>query len=148
MINPIQGEKGFAMITALAFIAILAVIATVSIWIAGSEKKVSFSSETHQGSFYAADAGGEAGINWLRTQPNPPDFIGTTKDVYNQATYTDLDDNQQYKFDMTYVRKKPRPGWSIEYKDFDYLVLSDGSSTNNSQSQLELTLSRLFKEGY
>ena len=136
------------MVSAIAFIAILAVIATASIWIAGSEKKVSFSGETHQNSFYAADAGGEAGINWIRTQANPPGFIGTTKDVYNQASYTSLDNDQEYRFDMTYVRKRPRPGWSTEYKDFDYRLLSDGSSVNNNQSQLELNLSRLFKEGY
>jgi Tfp pilus assembly protein PilX len=148
MIIPRQEEKGFAMISALAFIAILAVIATVSIWVAGSEKKVSFSGETQQNSFYAADAGGEASINWIRTQTTPPGFIGTTKDVYQQSTYSDLDDDQQYRFDMTYIRKRPRPGWSIEYKDFDYRVITDGASVNNSQSQLELNLSRLFKEGY
>ena len=148
MIIQRQGEKGFAMVSALAFIAILAVIATVSIWIAGSEKKVSFSGETQQSSFYAADAGGEASINWIRTRSNPPGFIGTTMDVYQQTTYSDLDDNQQYRFEMTYVRKRPRPGWSIEYKDFDYQVHSDGSSVNNSQSEVELNLSRLFKEGY
>ena len=148
MRNPLQGQKGFAMVSALAFIAILAVIATISIWVAGSEKKVSFSGETHQGSFYAADAGGEAGINWIRTRSTPPNFIGTTKDVFNGSSYEALDDDQQYRFDMTYVQKRPRPGWSLEYKDFDYRVLSDGSSVNNSQSQLELNLSRLFKEGY
>jgi Tfp pilus assembly protein PilX len=148
MNNLILGEKGFAMVSAIAFIAILATIATISIWVAGIEKRVSFSSETHQGSFYAADAGGEAGINWIRTQPTPPNFIGMTKDVYNQASYANLDDDQQYRFNMTYVQKRPRPGWSTEYKDFDYRVLSDGSSVNDNQSQLELNLSRLFKEGY
>ncbi len=148
MKNLTGSERGFALISALAFLAILAAIATVSIWVAGSEKKVTFNEQTHQSAFFAADAGGEAGINWIRTQSAPPGILGAGNVVYNQPGYTTLDENQQYNFSMTYLRKRPRPGWSIEYKDFDYELLSNGTSVQNSWSQLELMLSRLFKEGY
>ncbi|NIM20004.1 MAG: hypothetical protein GTO51_07105 [Candidatus Latescibacteria bacterium] len=143
-----NSNKGFALVSALVFITILAVIATVSIWIASSEKRVTFNEQIHQSAFYAADAGGEAGINWVRIQNSPPSIIAPGNVVYDQINYTALDSKQDYKFNATFLQKRLRPGWSTEYKDFDYLIISDGSSVRDTRSQLELSLSRLFKEGY
>jgi Tfp pilus assembly protein PilX len=144
----VRNERGFALVVALAFIAVLAVIASVSVWVAGSEKKVTFNEQVHQMSFYAADAGGEAAINWLRIQSSPPGIIDAQNTVRHQDTYAPLSSKQEYKFDVRFLRKRNRPGWSVEYKDFDYLVISDGASVRQSQSQVELSVARLFKEGY
>jgi hypothetical protein len=41
-----------------------------------------------------------------------------------------------------------RPGWSREYLDFDYTIDSDGASTQQSETVIQVQASRLFRQGY
>jgi hypothetical protein len=144
----LANNKGIALVSAIALIGILAVIAAVSIWTAASDKKVTFNEDISKRAFYAADAGGEAGINWVRIQSAPPPIIAAGNVVHSPAGYTTLGSDQDYRFNASYIGKRPRPGWSIEYKDFDYQLGADGRSVRESEERIELLVSRLFREGY
>lgn len=144
----ISNEKGMAMVVALSVIMGLALLGVIVIAVATSEKRTAFNDYTHTRSFYAADAGGEMAINWLRIQDNPPNLLDAQKRVFVPAGYDSLADEELYKYGITFIRKRVRPGWSLEYKDFEYRIEAQGASVAESQSEIELQTRRLFKEGY
>lgn len=140
------------MVVALLFILGLTVTAAIIVRIAGGEKHVAFNDYTHTRSFYSGDAGGEEGINWIRTRRAPP-APDAQNQVRNQGSYTDLvvsgsTEENKYKNSIVSTGRHYRPGWSREYVDFDYTITSDGASTQQSSTVIEVQASRLFRQGY
>jgi hypothetical protein len=144
----LSNDKGIAMVTALAFITCLALLAAIIIAVAISEKWTSSNEYAHDRSFYSADAASEAGINWLRAQNSPPGILDGQNHVYVPNGYSQLSSDHLYQFQITYVRKMTRPGWGPEYKDFEYGIKAVGSSSQQSGSEIAVQARRLFKEGY
>ena len=146
--NPTANREGFAMVTTLLVVLILSVLAVGVAWIAGSEKKTTFSEGVHMRSVFAADAGGEAAINFIRMSDVPPaitDFTNNT--VQNQGT-TALEGSQSYGYSARFLQRRPKPGWGMDYLDYDYRITSRGTASRLGQSGVELVVSRLYKEGY
>jgi hypothetical protein len=151
MKSTLSNESGFAMVVALSFVLGLGLLAVIVMVVSSTEKNTAFNDYTYTRSFYAADAGGEAAINWLRIQGSPPGMLDPEKHVHLPTGYDNLNqykDDHKFKFDITYVRKRLRPGWSVEYKDFEYAIESDGASVADAESEVEVNALRLFKEGY
>lgn len=149
MLTTIRNDKGTALVATLFFITALAVTATIIVWVTGSERRVSHNDYTHSRSFYASDAGSETAINWIRIQQSPPPIVDAQdKLVANQDTYTYINKDHKFKFDVRFDRVRFRPGWSREYLDFDYTVDSRGASVQESSSRIEVRTSRLFRQGY
>lgn len=143
-----KNRDGFAMVTTLLVVLILSVLAVGVAWIAGSEKKTAFAESVHVRSVYSADAGGESAINFLRLSETPPsvqDF--GSRLVRNQGT-TGLQGSQSYDYQAFFVSKRPKPGWGMDYLDYDYRVTSRGTASRLGESGVELMVSRLYKEGY
>ena len=146
--GPALNREGFAMVTTLLVVLILSVLAVGVAWIAGTEKKTTFAESVHVRSVYSADAGGEAAINFLRMSEIPPvvqDF-GTLL-VRSQGT-TALQGSQTFDYDAFFIRKSPKPGWGMDYLDYDYRIASHGTASRLGESGVELVVSRLYKEGY
>ncbi|MCX5801049.1 MAG: hypothetical protein NTX17_06645 [Candidatus Eisenbacteria bacterium] len=148
MKHSLSNNKGIAMVTALAFITCLALLAAIIIAVAISEKKITSNEYAHGRSFYSADAAGEAAINWLRAQSSPPGIVDEDDHVFVPVGYSNLSQDHRYQFRITYLRKTTRPGWGAEYKDFEYNIEAVGASSQESESQIVVQASRLFKEGY
>lgn len=141
-------REGFAMVTTLLVVLILSVLAVGAVWLAASEKKTSFAEGVHIASVFAADAGGEAGINFIRVSDSPPAIIDFgTMNVRSQGS-TDLHGSSAYSYDAIYLRKSPKPGWGIDYLDFDYRLGSRGTASQSGESGVDVVVSRLFKVGY
>ena len=141
-------REGFAMITTLLVVLILSVLAVGVVWMASSEKKTTFAEGVHVASVFAADAGGEAGINFIRVSDSPPainDF--GTMNVRNQGV-TALEGSQTYAYNANYLQKRPKPGWGIDYLDYDYRIGSRGTASQHGESGVDVVVSRLFREGY
>jgi hypothetical protein len=148
MQNRQPNRDGFAMVTTLLIVLVLGVLAVGVVWIAGSEKKTSFADGVHAAAVFAADAGGEAGINFLRVADVPPTIIDfSTMRVRSQGE-TALAGSQSYSYDATYLRKRPKPGWGLDYLDYDYRLDSMGSAGRTGQTGVDVVVSRMFKEGY
>lgn len=143
-----SSERGSAMVMALGALAILAVIAIVIVAVVVSEKRTSFSEYVGSRSFYSADAASEAGVNWIRHQYTPPTVVDTLNNVRATTTYTPIGNDNRYKFDVRYMRKRYRPGWSSEYKDYEYRVDATGTSAQATQAAIEVKATRLYREGY
>jgi len=143
-------ERGAAMVLVLGALVVLAILALVAMNITIAEKQTESVDYVNNRSFYSADAAGEAGVAWIRRQPNnrPPSLVDTLGHVSVSAAYTALGDDDRYKYDVKFVRKRFRPGWGIEYKDYEYVVEASGVSAREAQSAVELGATRLFKEGY
>jgi Tfp pilus assembly protein PilX len=142
------GREGFALATTILIVLVLSVLAVGVAWIAASEKKTTFAEDVHIRSVFAADAGGEAGINFIRLAESPPriiDFADAT--VANQGN-TALQGSQNYAYDARYLRRIPRPGWGMDYMDFDYRIGSDGSASRDGRASVDVVVSRLFRVGY
>jgi Tfp pilus assembly protein PilX len=148
MKHELSNDRGFAMVIALTFLTGLAVVAVIIVAVATMEKRTAFNEYTYTRSFYSADAGSEAAVNWLRFLSSPPGFLDPSKTVYVPAGYTTITPEAKYKYNVTYLRKRHRAGWSKEYLDYEYRVDSDGTSVQDSESQVEVQALRLFKEGY
>jgi Tfp pilus assembly protein PilX len=153
MTNPITHETrtdrdGFAMVTAMLVVLVLSVLAVGAAWLASSEKKTTLAEATHLRSVYSADAGGEAAINFVRVSNLPPQILDFgTMAVRNQPT-TALEGSQQFSYDVNFERKRLKPGWSVEYLDYDYQIGSQGQASRQGQSGVQVVVSRMYKEGY
>jgi hypothetical protein len=153
MMNPIRsqegvGREGFAMVTALLVVLVLSVLAVGAAWLATSEKKTTLAEATHLRSVFAADAGGEAAINFVRTSNQPPQILDFgTMAVRSQPT-TNVEGSQQFNYDVNFTRRAPKPGWGPEYQDFDYRVAAMGRASRTGVSGVDVVVSRLFKVGY
>jgi Tfp pilus assembly protein PilX len=144
----LQDERGSAMMMALGALTVLAVIAMVVLAIVVSEKRTAGSDYSGTRSFYSADAASEAGVHWIRHQFTPPAVVDTVNHVRVTNAYTALSPGNGYRFDVTYVRKRYRAGWSTEYKDYEYTVDGVGASAQQSESDIEVKATRLYREGY
>ena len=148
MQNADVNREGFAMVTTLLVVLILSVLAVGVVWMATSEKKTSFAEGVHVASVFAADAGGESAINFVRISDSPPAIIDFgTKSVRNQGK-TALEGSTAYSYSTFYLKKSPKPGWGIDYLDYDYRIGSRGSASQKGDSGVDVVVSRLFKEGY
>ena len=144
--NP--GRDGFAMVTALLVVLVLSVLAVGAAWLARSEKKTTLAEAVHLRSVFAADAGGEAAINFVRTSNLPPQILDFgTMAVRSQPT-TALEGSQQYRYNVNFERKRLKPGWGVDYLDYDYEIGSQGQASRLGQSGVQVVVSRMYKEGY
>ncbi len=141
-------REGFALVTTLLIMLVLSVLALAVAWMATSEKKISFAEGVHVRSVFSADAGGEAGINFLRLTDSPPHITDFANNKVLGIGETNVMDSQSYEYDAFYSGKSARPGWGVEFMDYDYQLTSTGKSSTRGQSEVQLVASRLFKEGY
>lgn len=141
-------EKGSALVMVLGVLAVLAVLAVIAVTVVTTEKKTAATEYTNSRSFYSADAASEAGVNWIHLQASPPMLVDTLSHVHKETAYASLSSDNRYQFDVTYTRKRFRPGWSVEYKDYEYTVEARGASAQESESAVQVTASRLYREGY
>ncbi len=144
----LQNERGSALMMALGAITVLAVIAMVVMAIVVNEKRTAFSDYSGARSFYSADAASEAGVHWIRHEYTPPPVVDSLQHVRVANNLTTLTTSNGYRFNVTYVRKRYRPGWSTEYKDYEYTVDAVGASAQQSESDIEVKATRLYREGY
>ena len=118
------------------------------VWMANSEKKTSFAEQVHVTSLFSADAGGEAGINFVRIADAPPQIVDFGTMTVGSTGETGLSGSQTYEYDCRYIQKRPKPGWGVDYLDYDYRINSHGEASQDGQSNVGVVVSRLFKEGY
>jgi len=143
---PAVDRRGFAMVTTLLVVLVLSVLAVGVAWLASSEKKTTFAESVHQRSVFAADAGGESGINFIRVADTPP-LAAADSTVRNQGD-TNLTGTSTYSYNAKYEGKEPKAGWGFDYLDYLYRVNAAGAASRNGEAAVDLVCSRLFKEGY
>jgi Tfp pilus assembly protein PilX len=141
-------ERGSAMVIALGVLAVLAVLALTVVAVVVNGKRTLAADYSNNRSFYSADAASEAGVNWIHRQGNPPAIVDTMSHVSVSAGYTALSADHSYRYDIQYVSKSFRPGWSVEYKDYRFTVQARGASAGQSEAAVEVKATRLFREGY
>jgi Tfp pilus assembly protein PilX len=140
-IPPRADREGFAMVTALLVVLVLSVLAVGATWLATSEKKTTTAESVHMRSVFAADAGGEAGINFIRNSETPPTLTFVQPE-------TALDGTQAYSYNARFVRRQPKPGWGKDYIDYDYQIGALGEAGAQGQSGVSVVVGRLYKKGY
>ena len=145
---PHPSERGSAMVMALGVVTVLAILAFVVMGVVITEKKTARSEYSNSRSFNTADAASEAGVNWILHQRTPPDIVDTLNNVYVQDTLTTLYGQSRYEFDVRFIRKKHRPGWTTDYKDYEFLIVASGVSAQQSQAAVDVGATRLYREGY
>lgn len=143
------GREGFALVTTVLVVLVLSVLAVGVAWIATSEKKTSFAEGVHVRSLFSADAGGEAGINLVRTSDAPLLITSWADSTVHVQPQTVLDGSQNYAFHAFSEGASVKAGWDpTAYLDFDYRIGADGRAAQDGQARVEVVVSRLFKLGY
>ncbi|MCC6348449.1 MAG: hypothetical protein IT347_02525 [Candidatus Eisenbacteria bacterium] len=148
MTTRMNDERGAAMVLVLGVLAALAVLALVVMNIVTGEKRTESTEYSNNRAFYSADAAGEAGVAWIRRQGNPPSLVDTSSHVSVSTAFTSLSNDNRYKFDVRYVRRRFLPGYSLDYRNYEYVVEASGASAQQAESAVELGATRPFKEGY
>lgn len=143
----LSNERGAAMVLVLGVLAVLAVLAMVVMVIVTTEKRNSLAEYSNNRSFYSADAAGEAGVAWIRRLPSPS-LVDSLSRVSVAQGYTTLSKDHHYRYDVKFVRRQVRPGWSVEYNDYEYTVQATGVSVQKAEAAIELAATRVFREGY
>ena len=146
--GPVGDREGFALVTTLLLVLVLAVLALGVAWLASTEKKTSFAEQVHVTSVFAADAGGEMGINFIRVADNPPQIVDMTDNSVNSTGDVTLHGSQKYQYNCQYQQRRVKPGWGVDYLDYDYAIQSRGEASVKGQTNIQVVVSRLFKEGY
>jgi hypothetical protein len=141
-------REGFALVTALLIILVLSVIAVAAIIIATTEKQTTVAESAHAAAVFSADAGGEAGIHFLRMSSAPPMIIDFSDSTVVAPTTAGLQDMQTYEFTCWFAGSGRRPGWDANYIDRTYRVQSTGQAAAGGRSDVRLLVTRTFKEGY
>jgi competence protein ComGC len=141
-------REGFALVTSLLIILVLSLIAVAAVILSSTEKQTSFAESVHNSAVFSADSGGEAAIHFLRQSDSPPRII----DFVDGTVHTEDDEqvmaSQEFDYECQYVRKRPKPGWGVNFLDYDYRVESEGRASTHGRSDVDLVASRLFREGY
>ncbi|HOX26842.1 MAG TPA: hypothetical protein PLL30_14600 [Candidatus Krumholzibacteria bacterium] len=142
------GRDGFALVTSLLVILLLSLIAVAAVILSSTEKRTTFAESVHSTAVFSADSGGEAGIHFIRMSDAPPRIV----DFANRMVHNEIDEpiqgGQEYDYGCYYIRKRPKPGWGVNFLDYDYRVESTGRATAQGRSDVDLVASRLFREGY
>lgn len=156
MLKLVRNDRGGALVTALFFITGLTAIATIIVFVTGSERRVAHNEYTHARAFNSSDAGSEDGINWIRfaVDEAPLDPDGTK--ILDQTAYTSLYDpnayNQEenkYQYDVQFDRLKFLAGEQEGMFVFaDFTVEAEGASAKESSSMIEVQATRRFEVGY
>ena len=146
--NAQTGREGFALVTSLLIVLVLSLLAVGIAWLASSEKKTSFAEAVHISSVMSADAGGEAGINFLRMSTAPPPIVDFTDNSVGEVGTTPIQGSQSYEYEAFYIGKSLKPGWGTDFMDYDYRIQSFGTASQSGESDVHLVAARLFKEGY
>jgi len=141
-------REGFALATTLLIILVLGIIALGAAWLATTEHKTVHAESVHLRALTAADAGSEAAINFIRLVDDPPTITNFADRTVRQQGTTAIEGTNTYDYGMRFARKRPRPGWGVEYLDYDYAVTARGQASVQGQSGVQLVASRLFREGY
>ena len=147
-VPPAIDREGFALVTTLLIILVMSVIAVGAIWLASSEKRISFAESVHISSVFSADAGTEAAINFLRFENSPPQIFDFGDMTVHSVGETDIHGSQRYEYDCHFLTKRFKPGWGTAFLDYDYRVAAHGEASIEGQSGVDLVASRLFREGY
>lgn len=145
-INP-PDRRGFALVSTLLIILVVSILALGVAWLGSSERKTSFAEGVHIRSVLAADAGSEAGINFLRFADIPP-ALSSADGVVAGTERISLVNSQAFEFQCVFVGKSFRPGWGVEFPDFDYHIQSTGYASTKGEGHVEVLASRMFKTGY
>jgi type II secretory pathway pseudopilin PulG len=141
-------REGFAMVTTMLVVLVLSVLAVGVAWLASTEKKTSYAESVHVQSVFAADAGGEAAVNFLRTSESPPIPLDANQTVRNQGT-TNLTGSQNFDYSAQFLQAQMKPGWDpTKYRDFEYRVQSHGTAASKGDSDVEMVVGRLYQIGY
>ena len=146
--NPAVDREGFALVTTLLMVLVLSVLAVGVVWMATSEKKISFAEQNHISSLFSSDAGSEAGINFVRLSPTPPRIISYADSTVHCQGDTNLQGAQNYDYKCVYVGKARRLGWGVDFKNYNYRIDSNGAAATQGNTTVELVVNRLYREGY
>ena len=141
-------REGFALVTSLLIILVLSLLAVAAVILSSTEKRTSFAESVHASAVFSADAGGEAAIHFLRMSDSPPQILEFGQFTVASQNNSSLLGYQAYDVDCFYVRKRAKPGWGVNYLDYDYRVASSGRAAAQGRSDVDLVASRLFREGY
>ena len=142
------GREGFALVTTLLMVLVLSVLAVGVVWLASSEKKITFAEQNHISSLFSADAGGEAGINYVRLSSSPPRIIDWADSTVVNQGETNLHGSQNYDFQCRNTGKAMSQGWGDNYFNLTYEIDSNGSASTRGKSGVTLVVDRLYRLGY
>ncbi len=154
----LTGNDGSALVTALFFITALSLTATVIVWVTSSERRVTQNEYSQTRSFYATDAGSEQAINWIRTRPFPPD-MGPSNVVVDQTAWTAMTADHKFQFDITFAGKgipiqegghmtQTGTGSGAMMENCIYTIETEGVSSSDAQTAIEVSAAMMFRIGY
>lgn len=153
----ISEEKGAAMVISLMVLVILSLLGSGAIITTTTQVQIAANQKQSKIAFYAAESGWQRVAQWLDQQS-----LLITNDMTDQEIAEDLtgidsatsvpvasDDDINFSASITYNGMGNAPGYSTDFKRFDYKIESTGRGHNNASSRVTVNVEKVsYLPGY
>ena len=137
----LDNERGMALVVALVLMLSLTLIATAAIMTSNTEIQISANNKQSKLVFYTAEGAWQLAVNWLDNRLSPP--------LAAQDATGELGDCQYcYRVEPDTLRNSPLAGYSADYQNLYFIVRSCGKTADGAEKEVEVRVSKPFKQGY
>lgn len=150
-------ETGATVVIAMLVSVVLALLGTVALMTSRTEVLIVGNDKTHRQAFYTAESGWQVAANWLVSVFPGITDSRATPDVAKQLsgdpddarTWLDLPQNPnlQYALAIQFVRAVNTPGYSTDFKRFDYTVDTTGRWEGKAESKVRIGAGKVYYMG-
>ncbi len=157
----ISEEKGAAMVISLMVLVILSLLGSAAIITTTTQVQIAANQKQSKIAFYAAESGWQRTAQWLDRQVsiittdmtdqeiaedlicgNDPECVSTETSVPVSS-----DDDINFSAKITYNGWGNAPGYSTDFKRFNYKIESTGRGHNNASSRVTVNVEKVFYNG-
>jgi Tfp pilus assembly protein PilX len=150
-------ERGATVVIVLLVSVVLALFGVVSLMTSRTEVLIVGNDKLYRQAFYTAESGWQVAANWLvSVYPGITD-ARSTKDVAKYLSgdagdareWLPMSDNAnlEYAFDMQFVQAVNTPGYSTDFKRFEYRVETTGRWEGKAEAQIRIGAGKVYYVG-
>jgi Tfp pilus assembly protein PilX len=150
-------ETGATVVIALLVSVVLALLGTVALMTSRTEVLIVGNDKLHRQAFYTAESGWQVAANWLASVFPGITDSRSTSDVAKQLsgdpddarTWLELPQNPnlQYALAIQFVQAVNTPGYSTEFKRFDYTVDTTGRWQGKAEAKVRIGAGKVYYMG-
>jgi Tfp pilus assembly protein PilX len=150
-------ESGATLVIVMLVSVVLALLGVVSLMTSRTEILIVGNDRTYRQTFYTAESGWQVAANWLVSVYPAITDARSTSDVaqYLSGNPEDARDwiamrdnaNLQYALAMQFVQAVNTPGYSTEFKRFEYAVATTGRWEGKAEAQIRIGAGKVYHVG-
>lgn len=150
-------ESGATVVIVMLVSVVLALFGVVSLMTSRTEILIVGNDKTYRQTFYTAESGWQVAANWLvsvypaitdarSTRDVAKSLSGDPEDARNWIAMRD-NANLQYALDLQFVQAVNTPGYSTDFKRFEYAVETTGRWEGKAEAHIRIGAGKVYHVG-